>query len=100
MKIAENVEIDKKKREKKTHLPLQTLYSLPTSFSSQYHFSPSDHFVGPPSFSFFSLYLFVYAAKAPLNLTHRTNGLLYASAYMRTIPFYRDPPYLLRRYLL
>lgn len=42
------------------------------------------------------------APKAPLNLAHRTNGLLYASAYTGTIPFYpeRYPGYLSRRYLL
>lgn len=43
---------------------------------------------------------FVCAPKAPLNLAHRTNGLLYASVYIRTIPFYRDSSYLSRRYLL
>ena len=32
------------------------------------------------------------APKAPLNLAHRTNGLLYASAYTRTIPFYPEIP--------
>lgn len=64
------------------------------------NFPPSGHPVQALFVPRILLFPLAYASKAPLNSTHRTNGLLYASAYMRTIPFYRDSPYLPRRYLL
>lgn len=85
------------KRDPPATTQLQTQSTLSPHLARFPHrnFQPSSRPVQRPSLS-----LCLSRPIAPLNLAHRTNGLLYASAYMRTIPFYRDSPYLLQRYLL
>lgn len=78
-----------------TQLQTQSTLSPHLARFPHRNFQPSSHPVQWPSLS-----LCLSRPRAPLNLAHRTNGLLYASAYMKTIPFYRDSPYLLQRYLL